>query len=89
MQSEPLVSTSHFDAARMINSTNSDLPNGTSIIADGFAGVVLIVQGVDVHILEASDVVMKQQECSGFQLAFTGGLDLPILQYCNCYPIHG
>lgn len=85
-QSEPWFSTSQFDAARVINSRNSDLPEGTFIIADGFPGVILIVQGMDVRILEACDVVIKQQEYSGFQLAFTG-LDLPALQLLpNSWP---
>ena len=86
-QSEPWFSTSRFDAARMINSTNSDLPNDTSIIANGFAGVVLIVQGMDVHVLEASDIVMRQQESRGVLLAFAGGLALPTLQLLpNSWP---
>ena len=71
----------------MINSTNSDLPNDTSIVADGFAGVVSIVQGMDVHVEEASDIVMRQQEFRGVQLAFADGLALPKLQLLpNSWP---
>ena len=86
-QSEPWFSTSQFDTVRIIDSRNSDLPEGTHIIADGFAGVVLIVQGTDVRVLEACDVLIKQQDHSGIQLAFTGGLDIPALQLLpNSWP---
>ncbi|KAK0510515.1 hypothetical protein JMJ35_006947 [Cladonia borealis] len=85
-QSEPWFSTSQFDTTRMIDSRNSDLPGGSCIIADGFAGVVLVVQGADVRVLEAGDVLIKQQDCSGFQLVFTG-VDVPALQLLpNSWP---
>ena len=89
-QSEPWFATSQFDTARIIDSRNSDLPEGTYVIADGFAGVILVVQGTDVRVLEACDVLMEQQDCGGFQLVFTGGLDTPALQLlpssCPGYP---
>ena len=78
-QSEPWFFTSQFDTAGIIDSRNSDLPEGTYVIADGFAGILLVVQGTDVRVLEACDVLMKQQDCSGFQLVFTG-VDVPALQ---------
>ena len=34
--------------------------------------MVLVVPGIDVHVLEACDVVIKQQEYSGVQMAFSG-----------------
>lgn len=49
------------------------------IIADGFSGVILVVRGTNFHVSEACDVVMKQQEHSGLQMTFTGGVDLPVL----------
>ena len=79
-QLEPWFSASQFDASRMIDSRNSDLPQGMHIIADGLSGVVLVVRGTDVHVLEASDVSMKQQKRSGVQMAFADGVDLPVLQ---------
>ncbi len=86
-QAEPWLSINQFDGSRMIDSRNSDLAEGTYIIADGFSGVVLVVRDIDVHVLEATDVLIKQQEYSGFQLAFTGGLDLPALQLLpNSWP---
>ena len=85
-QSEPSFSTSHFDTTRIIDSRNSDLPGGTYIIADGFAGVVSVVQGADVRVLETCDVLMKQQDCGGFQLVFKGA-DVPALQLLpNSWP---
>ena len=79
-QPEPWFSASQFDASRIIDSRNSDLPRGTQIIADGFSGVVLAVRDTNVHVLAASDVSLKQQEHSGVQMAFTGVVDLPVLQ---------
>ena len=79
-QLEPWFSASQFDASRIIDFKNSDLPQGMHIIADGFSGVVLIVRGTNVHVLEASDVAIKQQKYSGVQMAFADGVDLPVLQ---------
>ena len=42
--------------------------------------MVSAVRDTNVYVLEASDVSIKQQEHSGVQIAFRGGLDLPVLQ---------
>ena len=67
----------------MIDSRNSDLPKTTSVIADGFPGIILLVQGTDIQLCEATDISIQQQTCNGFQLVFE---DLPVLQ---CYLVHG
>ena len=79
-QSDPWFSTSKFDASRIIDSRNSELPETTSVIADGFSGIILVVQGTDVQVCEATDIFMRQQTSRGMQLVFNKALNLPDLQ---------
>ena len=79
-QSDPWFSTNEFDASRNIDSRNSELPQTTSIIADGCPGIVLVVQGTDIQICEATDIFMRQQMSCGMQLVFNEALNLPHLQ---------
>ena len=79
-QSDPWFSTSKFDASRIIDSRNSELPETTSVIADGFSGIILVVQGTDIQVCEATDIFMRQQTSRGMQLIFNEALNLPDLQ---------
>ena len=79
-QSDPWFSTREFDASRIIDSRNSELPETTSVIADGFSGIILVVQGTDIQVCEATDIFMRQQTSCGMQLIFNEALNLPDLQ---------
>ena len=79
-QSDPWFSTNQFDASRTIDSRNSELPQTTSIIADGCPGIVLVVQGTNIHVCEATDIFMRQQRSCGMQLVFNEALNLSDLQ---------
>ena len=79
-QSDPWFSTNEFDASRIIDSRNSELPETTSVIADGFSGIILVVQGTDIQVCEATDIFMRQQTSCGMQLIFNEALNLPDLQ---------
>ena len=79
-QSDPWFSTDEFDASRTIDSRNSELPQTTSIIADGCPGIVLVVQGTDIQVCASTDVFMRQQMSCGMQLVFNEALNLPDLQ---------
>ena len=47
-QSDPWFLTNMFDASQIIDSRNSELPITTPVLGDGFTGIILLVQGVDV-----------------------------------------
>ena len=79
-QSDHWFSTSKFDASRIIDFRNSELPETTSIIADGCPGIILVVQGTDMQVCEATDIFMRQQTSRGMQLIFNEALNLPGLQ---------
>ena len=86
-QSDPWFSTSKFAASRIIDFRNSDLPETTSIIADGCPGIILVVQGTDIQVCEATDIHMRQQTSCGMQLVFNEALGLPVLQLlANSWP---
>lgn len=79
-QSDPWFSTSKFNDSRIINSRNSELPETTSVIADGFSGIIVLLQGTDILVCEATDIYMRQQAYTGMQLVFNEALNLPDLQ---------
>ena len=79
-QSDPWFSTNEFDASRTMDWRTTELPQTTSIIADGCPGIVLVVQGTDIQVCEATDIFMRQQKCCGMQLVFNEALNLPDLQ---------
>ena len=79
-QSDPWFSTNQFDASRTIDSRNSELPQTMSIIADGFPGAILLLQGTDIQVCKAADILMRQQTSCGMQLVFDEALNLPHLQ---------
>ena len=79
-QSDPWFSTDQFNASRIIDSRNSELPETTSVIADGFSGIVLLLQGTDIQVCENTDIFMRQQTSCGMQLVFNEALNLPALQ---------
>ena len=86
-QSDPWFSTDMFDASRSIDSRNSDLPIPTSVIGDGFTGIILLVQGMDIQVCQASDIFLRQQEDCGMQLVFDEALGIPDLQLlANTWP---
>ena len=73
-------STNQFHASRVIDSRNSELPETTSVIADGFSGIVLLLQGTDIQVCEATDISMREQTSCGMQLVFNEALNLPDFQ---------
>ena len=79
-QSDPWFSTNEFDASRTMDWRTTELPQTTSIIADGCPGIVLVLQGTDIQVCEATDIFMRQQKCCGMQLVFNEALNLPDLQ---------
>ena len=86
-QSDPCFSIDKFNAARMIDSRNSELPETVFVIADGFTGIILLVQGADIRVCQATDIFMRQQEDRGMQLVFDEALNLPNLQLlANSFP---
>ena len=51
-------STSDVEAARILNSTNSDLSNGTQLIADVSANVFILIRASgEVHIFDTADIL--------------------------------
>ena len=79
-QFDPWFSIDNFDSARMIDARNSELPETTTIIGDGFTHIVLLVEGADIQVCQATDMFMRQQMDYGMQLVFDEALGLPALQ---------
>ena len=79
-QSNPWFSIDKFNSIRMIDASNSELPETTAIIGDGFAGIILLVEGADTQVCQATDIFMRQQRDYGVQLVFDEALGLPDLQ---------
>ena len=86
-QFDPWFSIDRFDSARMIDARNSELPETTIIIGDGFTGIVLFIEGADIQVCQATDMFMQQQMDCGMQLVFDETLGLPNLQLlANSFP---
>ena len=86
-QFDPWFSIDKFDCARIIDARNSELPETTTIIGDGFTGIILLIEGVDIQVYQATDMFMQQQMDCGMQLVFDETLGLPNLQLlANSFP---